>query len=442
MREPRLRTDRSSSGEAPIGAPVRDECGHPGVAPTKHGMRSRFRIKTAVTPKVRLWCCVFAFTAFFAVYWWSDIRVVAHVLQSPDHDDFFNDLVFFNDTQISAHLGCPHAPGQDNNFACFYKFSLFGQPLNNVSTSRSFSPAVDCWAIRRPLPADYGRPWCIRKGRAPSWLEQHFPKPWPKLSGTTLVMGDASGPNPTHALNLNFYHMYRWMNKVSVPMGTLHMIFDTPGDEGYTPGQYGEGLAAAFGHNHGLLRNMPPVTQLQRVKFSVGGGFQFDMNMLQSDTPVLCDYLQMAAHILKHYKLKPFQEADPKRILIATRKESESRRLLGRVPAYNPELANQARNYGKVLRSYYSPFNATLYMDEATGKPVDAPPVRQSKLVPVDQGGLVAAIQGTIKASDETMFQGLQVAAASTGPGIVCKYDRPVPRGILYGCDSPQYQGC
>ncbi|KAL0053890.1 hypothetical protein WJX82_000676 [Trebouxia sp. C0006] len=232
------------------------------------------------------------------------------------------------------------------------------------------------------------------------------------------------------------------------------------------------------------------------------------MNMLQTDTPVLCDYLQMAAHILKHYKLPSFQEADPKRIVIATRKESESRRLLGAegvaarlssmgynvtmatmgdlsfeqqlhlvadvkalvgvhgsdlvsmlfmpfraaiveifptvmgVPAYNPELANQARNYGKVLRSYYSPFNATLYMDEATGKPVDAPPVRQSRLVPVDEGGCVAAIQGTIKASDETMFQGLEVAAASTGLGIVCRYDRPVPSGILYGCDSPQYQGC
>ena len=94
-------------------------------------------------------------------------------------------------------------------------------------------------------------------------------------------------------------------------MGTLHMIFDTAADEGYVPGQYGEGLAAAFGHNHGLLRNMPPVTQLQHVKFSVGGGFQFDMNVLQSDTPVLCDYLQMAAHVLKHYKLKPFQVCQP-----------------------------------------------------------------------------------------------------------------------------------
>ena len=56
---------------------------------------------------------------------------------------------------------------------------------------------------------------CCRKGREPSWLAQLLPKPWPKLSGTTLVMGDASGPNPTHALNLNFYHMYRWMNKAS-----------------------------------------------------------------------------------------------------------------------------------------------------------------------------------------------------------------------------------
>ena len=95
--------------------------------------------------------------------------------------------------------------------------------------------------------------------------------------------------------------------QISVLMGKLHMIFDTAADEGYTPGQYGKGLAAAFGHNHGLLRNMRQVTQLQRVKFSIGGGFQFDMNMLRSDTPVLCDYLQMAAAIRTHYNLPPFQ---------------------------------------------------------------------------------------------------------------------------------------
>ena len=73
------------------------------------------------------------------------------------------------------------------------------------------------------------------------------------------------------------------------------MIFDTTADEGYTPGQYGTGLAAAFGHKHGWLHNMPQVTWLQHVKFSIIRGFQLDMDMLQSDTPVLCDYLQIAA---------------------------------------------------------------------------------------------------------------------------------------------------
>ncbi len=57
---------------------------------------------------------------------------------------------------------------QENNFACFYVFSLFGLLLNNVSTSQSFDPAADCWAVRRPLPADYGRPWCIRSGQISS----------------------------------------------------------------------------------------------------------------------------------------------------------------------------------------------------------------------------------------------------------------------------------
>ena len=202
------------------------------------------------------------------------------------------------------------------------------------------------------------------------------------------------------------------------------------------------------------------------------------------------------------------QEANPNRILIAARKESESRRLLGAetvaahlssqgwnvsvvtmgnlsfeqqlrlvadakvlvgvsgsdlvsllfmpfraaivevfplvmgVPAYNFELANQARNCGKVLRAYYSPFNATVFTDESTGKPVDAAPLRQSKTVKVDVAGLVAAIYGAVKASNETIFYGLKVGVASGGTGITCKYDWPAPRGLLYGCDSKQHKGC
>ena len=78
MRDPRLRADRSSSGEeAPTAAPFRDECAHSCVASSKHGMKSRFRVKSTVTTRVRLWCCVLALTAVFAVYRQSDIRQVA-----------------------------------------------------------------------------------------------------------------------------------------------------------------------------------------------------------------------------------------------------------------------------------------------------------------------------------------------------------------------------
>lgn len=37
-------------------------------------------------------------------------------------------------------------------------------------------------------------------------------------------MGDASGPNPTHSLNLIFYHMYRWMKKVGTALGLLALL--------------------------------------------------------------------------------------------------------------------------------------------------------------------------------------------------------------------------
>ena len=118
---------------APTGAPLRDKCG---PSSTKHGMRIRF--KSTVTPRVRLWSLCACLDSIFCGSQISgklrkaeahfptnkrmsachvqprkcaDVcRVSAHDLHSPD--DFFNDLVFFNDTEISAHLGCPHASGQ------------------------------------------------------------------------------------------------------------------------------------------------------------------------------------------------------------------------------------------------------------------------------------------------------------------------------------------
>ena len=91
-------------------------------------------------------------------------------------------------------------------------------------------------------------------------------------------------------------------------MGRLNMVFDAlTQDMAPTIGQYGSGLAAAFGANHGILTNLPVVTAFEQVKFSVGGGFQFDMNAFQSDTPILCDYLHLADEIKAYYGINTQQ---------------------------------------------------------------------------------------------------------------------------------------
>lgn len=107
-------------------------------------------------------------------------------------DDIFSQLVFFNDAAITSRLGCP-APKQqtslEDNYACFFRFLPTGPALDDSRTATRFNPEADCWQIRRPLPADHGRPWCIRMGRAPEWLHQVLPEPWPSVPGTTLMTG-------------------------------------------------------------------------------------------------------------------------------------------------------------------------------------------------------------------------------------------------------------
>ena len=186
------------------------------------------------------------------------------------------------------------------------------------------------------------------------------------------------------------------------------------------------------------------------------------------------------------------QEADPKRVVVAVRKENESRRLenaaeltthlhqmgynatqvtLGSLPfkqqihlmsdakvligvhgsdmvsflfmpfravvieilplvrgtpLFNPELANQARNNGKI-------HNATLVQDPETGEPINARPVHLANLVRVHVPDLVATIQGLVQASDAFMFYGLTLNPGGAGEPSVCRYDRPVPHGLLYG---------
>ena len=108
--------------------------------------------------------------------------------------------------------------------------------------------------------------------------------------------------------------------------------------------------------------------------------------------------------------------------------------LVRGTPLFNPELANQARNNGKIHRQYFSPYNATLVEDPETGEPINARPVHLAKLVKVHVPDLVATMRGLVQASDAVMFYGLTLGPGKAGGPSVCRYDRPVPHGLLYGC--------
>ena len=106
------------------------------------------------------------------------------------------------------------------------------------------------------------------------------------------------------------------------------------------------------------------------------------------------------------------------------------------VPVFCPELANQARNCGKLHRPYYSPYNATLFEDPETGHPIDARPIHQTKLVQVHIPGIISHIQGAVQASNALMFYGFAVDMDSQGLITTCKYDHLVPQGMLYNCNG------
>lgn len=438
-----------------------------------------------------------------------DSRVLASDRYAP-----IDNVVFFNDPEVVSRLGCPRPDGQvarEHDFKCFYRFTSFGRTIDDAKTASRFEPEKDCWAVRKPIPDDMGSPWCIRSGKKPAWLSKAVPGEWPVQPGMTLLMGELSGPNPTHSLSVHYIHIYRWMRKMGIPLGELNLMYDSV-SEAWTPGRYGRGLSDALGHYKGLLKDAPRVLVLEQLKFSIGGGFPFDLGATQTITPVMCDYLHMAAHIRQHYNLPPVQEANPRRVVLAVRKPIDSRVLangpevaealaavgfevamvvLGDMtfaqqlevvadakvlvgvhgsdlvnmlfmpfraafveilplvrgtPLWNPELANQARNYGVTHFPYYSPHNATLVIDTATGQPLEARPVHQAKLVRVDVPDLVAVVQAIIPVADSARFDGLVVHPASPHDigsvvdPLVCHYDHPLPRDLYNDGFGGPYQ--
>ena len=380
-----------------------------------------------------------------------------------------SNVIYFNHAGIMANMGCPAPDYTDitKNHTCLY---------HNPSTgSKAFLPdkwpvdsSTGCAAVFRPLPADFGRPWCLQKTsstarsvRAALKNGQH--QHTLHLNGMTLLLGMTSGPNPTHQLNIHFYHVYVWMKQNGIQMGKLNIVVDCE-DPSKCLGTYGIGLAKAFGTLY-ALPHLPPITTFDHVKFSLSVGFPFDIHKYELDKTLDCSFLELTWAVKQHYGLNPSQSVSPKRVVIAVRRPQESRRLsnadnllsalqsqgfnaslvtfgdltftqqlsavfdaavlvgvtgsdlinlvflpvTGSVveifpvaqgqQVFTPELWNLAHMLGKNHLKYVPPYNSTLMLD-AEGHLVSDRPVHQVKATDIHVPSLVALIEAASIASD------------------------------------------
>lgn len=389
-----------------------------------------------------------------------------HALQAQQAKPLPN-MLYFNDANITSQLGCPASNHEDQqlNFTCF-----FHNP-NKPSGGLGFHTPGNtsgCDAIFHPLPADDGRPWCISTNPAKGTLVQDaldatHADDMVHLNGTTLLLGTLSGPNPTHQLNIHFYHIYKWMKEHQISMGALNIVVDC-----YRPdwclGTYGIGLARAFGALH-FLPELPQLTSFDELKFSMPVGFPFDLHKYEMDKTLDCDFVELTWGVKQHYGIDPRQIADPRKVVLAVRKPSESRALTNSAElmlaleergfevtvatfgnltfpqqletvsdasvlvgvtgsdlinlvflplassvveifpvalgkqVFTPELWNLAHMTGKNHLKYVSPYNSTLMLD-SEGKTISDKPVHQVKATQVHVPSLVALVEAAALAAD------------------------------------------
>ena len=372
------------------------------------------------------------------------------------------DVAYFNDAKIMAEIGCPAMNFTEitDNFTCFYQ-NPSAEAVEFLPSTWEADNVTGCAAVFQPLPADFGRPWCLQKSevidaRVGSSLEQTTNEKALHLQGSTLLLGMLSGPNPTHQLNIHFYHIYVWMKKHGIEMGDLNIVADCP-NPSICMGPYGIGLARAFGKLH-FLPELPPVTLFDEVTFSMSVGFPFDIHKYELDKTLDCNFLELTWAVKQHYGIDPEQRANPKRVVIAVRKPNESR-AFGNVAdlqaalqsrgynastvtfgnltfnqqleavsdaavlvgitgsdlmnlvflpisgsiveifpvaqgrqVFTPELWNLAHMVGKNHLKYVSPYNSTLMLN-SEGKVMGDRPVHQTKATEVHVPGLVALIE-------------------------------------------------
>lgn len=234
-------------------------------------------------------------------------------------------LVYFNNENITASLGCAKVErgNEQLNYTCFYRNSWKATRLS--THPKLLEASAMCSAIYKPLPADYGRPWCIRQTKLVSALAKVPAADRLHLHGATLLVGRLSGPNPTHQLNIHFYYIWIWMKQKGIKMGQLNLIIDCSEPLEWI-GPYGLGLAKAFGTMR-FLHELPQATTFDQVRFSLHGGFPFDIHYYESDKSLDCNFVELAWSVKQHYGINPSQLANPKRVVVAQRKSSESRRM-------------------------------------------------------------------------------------------------------------------
>lgn len=108
-------------------------------------------------------------------------------------------------------------------------------------------------------------------------------------------------------------------------MGGLNLIMDCPDPLGCI-GSYGHGLAQAFGTVR-YLQDLPRMTSFEEVKWSLPGGFPFDIHFYELDKTLDCNMVELLWGVKQHYGIDPRQPTNVKRVVIAQRKPSESRKL-------------------------------------------------------------------------------------------------------------------
>lgn len=145
------------------------------------------------------------------------------------------------------------------------------------------------------------------------------------IPGITLLTGMLSGPNPTHQLNIHFYYIYLIMKRHNMPMGHLNIVIDCPEPIKHIGG-YGLGLAEAFGTVR-YLHGLPKMTTFEQIKWSLPGGFPFDLHYHELDKTLDCNMVELAWGVKQHYGIDSNQATHTNKIIVAQRKQTESRRL-------------------------------------------------------------------------------------------------------------------